>query len=401
MQPPKSLPRLTIIPNTLVTFGGGERLAFELTKLLENRFEVKIVNPRSKNDLVRASKVKLLREFKIKRSQVVDVNCRSTRAKVFGTEEFLLMLPSFQGLRILEKTVRDSDVVYCITHNPLLFLNASRFANKYRKKFVFAIQNYVFSKIYEKHDVDIATKLGIPFYKALFAGVKYFHTLNSYDTKLIRDNIPSAKVYQTPYFIGIKDSKPSIGESRFEVLFVGRLPKYQKGVDLFCKSADKAIRAEKGIVFRVIGSGGDGEPQISALAKKYPNNVVWEGFKPYAEVKKAYAAASLLVFTARGEELRYLPLVFIEAQSYGLPTVAFNGKGYEGILTDGVEGSLIYPYDTDRFADAIVKYYGVWKKDRNVYLKLKKKIAHITTEKFGEDALMPKMVQMLSPEETL
>jgi glycosyltransferase involved in cell wall biosynthesis len=234
-------------------------------------------------------------------------------------------------------------------------------------------------------------------YRRILNKIKYYHALNSYDAQLVKDNIPNAKPYLVPGFAEFKNNKLPFNKNEFTVLWVGRLDKYQKGVDLFCDVVEKVLAKETSIKFRVYGGGEDGEPLIKALVSRHGKNVEWPGFVPYAKVKEGYKDANLLAFTARGEELRYFPLVFLEGQALGLPIVVFDGKGYKGIITDNVEGSLIKPFNTDDFANAILKYYKIWKASKNDYIKLKKKISVLTKEKFGDEVIIPKMAKMLTP----
>ena len=45
--------RLLIVVNTISTFGGGEKFAFDLRNLLSKRFETTFTNPVSKSDIIR------------------------------------------------------------------------------------------------------------------------------------------------------------------------------------------------------------------------------------------------------------------------------------------------------------------------------------------------------------
>jgi glycosyltransferase involved in cell wall biosynthesis len=388
--------RLMIIPNTLASFGGGEHLALEMANKLRNVCDVTILNPVSRKDIVRREKSDLLKEYRIADKQVVDIPCMSFGLRVFETEDFLFMIPTINGTKKISDMMKNTDSVYCITHNPLLLTYSVTFANRYGKKFVFAIQNRIFASIFSKKQ-DLLTKGGSLIYRNVLRRVRYFHSLNSFDTHIVKKHIQNARVYQIPGFTTFENQKVGVNGKKFGVLFVGRLPKYQKGVDLFCEIVEKVVRKEPKIEFRVCGAGGDGEPLVKALARRYPSSVKWLGFMPYEKVKEQYKDASLLAFTARGQELRYFPLVFLESQSFGLPVVTFEGEGYEGIVTDGVEGSLINEFDTEKFANAIMAYYRIWLSSKSRYLQLKRKISALTRKKFSDKVIIPKMGDALSP----
>jgi glycosyltransferase involved in cell wall biosynthesis len=388
--------RLLIIPNTLTSFGGGEHLAFEMANKLKNTCDTVLINPVSGKDITRRKMSDLLKEYGMRKDQIVEVKCVSFTIRAFGTEDFLFMVPTFAGVRRLSSAIKHTDSIYCITHNPLLLTYSVMLANRYGKKFVFAVQNRIFASIFDNEQGPF-TRTGAEIYRKVLKQAKYFHSLNSFDTNIVRKNVPKATVYQIPGFATFESQNVGVNNKKFVVLFVGRLPKYQKGVDLFCDVAAKIAKKEPRIEFRILGAEGDGEPLVRKLSEKYPKSVKWLGFMPYNKVKEQYKDASLLAFTARGQELRYFPLVFLESQSFGLPIVTFRGEGYEGIVTDGVEGSLINEFDTGKFADAIMAYYRIWLGNKNRYLQLKRKISALTKKKFSDKIIIPKMGDALSP----
>ena len=387
---------LLIIPNTLATFGGGENLAFSLYHRLGYAYNIRIVNPFSNKDLIRTEKSELLRQHKIKPRDVVDVRCRSFRMKTYGNEEFLFMIPTSEGKKELESAVKWSGSIYGITQNPLLLRAAVRYANRFNSKYVFAIQNYFFSSFFDS-STGIISNAQKWAYRSILKQIRHFHALNSYDAGLVRKNIPRAMPYIIPGFTDSSPKRISANRKEFVVLWVGRLDRYQKGVDLFCDIVEKVVAREGGIKFLVLGGGEDGEPLIKGLASKYKKNVEWRGFVPHEKVKEAYGQSSLIAFTSRGDELRYFPLVFLEGQSFGLPIVTFDGKGCKGIVGDNVNGTLIKPFDTSDFADEIISRYRKWKSSGSGYSKIMSTVSRHAAERFGPDVVIPEMARMLKP----
>ncbi len=393
---PKGKYNLMILPNTLASFGGGEHLAFEMAHRLSKDFNVTIVNPVSRIDLVREEKGKLLKDHGISESQVIDVECRGIKMKAFGTEDFILMIPTSKGKRRFEEAIRESDSVYCITNNPFLVDYAAKTSRKHGTKFVFAIQNRIFASYFENNS-SIKDKIGTALYRRILKKIRYFHALNSFDAGLVRENLPGAKAYVIPGFTSFGNSRIRVGKKEFVALWVGRLPKYQKGVDLLCDVVENTLKKENGIKFRIAGGGGDGEPLVRKLAQKYRRNVEWLGFVSYGTVKRQYGNSDLLLFTARGDELRYFPLVFLEGQSFGLPLVSFWGNSYDEIV-DSSSGILVKDFDVGRFADAVIHYYRLWKEDKGKYLKLKGEVSDTTRRRYSDSTVMPKMAKMLKPD---
>lgn len=389
----KSRLRLLIIPNSLSTFGGGEHLALELAKMFKNKYDVKLIDPISKKDVIRRDKHKLLEEFGIEESSVTTVECSSIQAKAFNTEGYLLMMPKIKGIRHLSNAIKNSDVIYCITNNPLLLGYSVFFANKFDSRLILAVQNRIFSSYFEK-GMGLKDRISISLYKTVLKQIRYFHALNSFDLKLIKENIPKAKVYLVPGFTQIENRAVRANNKRFRVVFVGRLPKHQKGIDLLYSIVEKTLASNDKIEFKIIGAGGDGEPLVDELARRYPKNVGRPGFLPYNEVKGEYKEANLLIFTSRGEELRYFPLVFLEGQSFGLPIITFSGRGYDSILLSKVQGVSVKPFDTDKFSNELLRYYRMWKRDKKGYLQVKRRIHKIVKENFNEEVVLSKMSEM-------
>lgn len=75
--------------------------------------------------------------------------------------------------------------------------------------------------------------------------------------------------------------------------------------------------------------------------------------EPTTEIDTVYRNASIMALSSRYEGL---PMVLLEAQSYGIPAVAFDCKcGPRDVILDGEDGFLIPEGDTDAFARALVK----------------------------------------------
>ena len=88
------------------------------------------------------------------------------------------------------------------------------------------------------------------------------------------------------------------------------------------------------------------------------------------------------------------PLVTLEAQAHGLPVIAFDIKGPRDIITN-FSGSKIKPFDTDAFANEILRYYNLWK-DGKLNAKYRNKIIDYTFSKYSEEVIIPKIEKMLN-----
>lgn len=379
--------RLTIITNTVSTFGGGERWAFELIKRIKNRYRIALVNPTSKISINKVSKESLLKDYGLKGAvDIINIESLGIKKRIFEKEHFILIVPKPRSIIKLKDAIKSSDVVYILSSNPLILSYSTIFANNYRKKLIFGVHNPYFPEIFNQNAPSFFKSV----YKTLFRSVKYFHVLNSSDFRLIKENIPKAKVSMIPNFVYGEQGKPK-PNSRFTVLFVGRLQTHQKGIDLLRHIIENTISKNYNIAFRIAGSGGDGEETIKLLQKKYPENVRMLGFIGPRKLNNEYNSASLLIFPSRAEAF---PLTLLEAQGHGLPVIAYDIKGPNDLMRKEFQGRLIAPFDSKEFAKEIINYYKLWASSRKRYAGMKKKIIKNIYSLYSTEKIIPKLAEL-------
>lgn len=111
-------------------------------------------------------------------------------------------------------------------------------------------------------------------------------------------------------------------------------------------------RIAKEVDFRLVLAGdGPTRHRLEALAAQHlPDRVIFLGKIPRAEMHRYYSAADLFAFPGIRESLG---MVYLEAQSCGLPVVAFRGWGVPEVVDDGGTGLLTEPFEHDAFAAAV------------------------------------------------
>jgi len=104
--------------------------------------------------------------------------------------------------------------------------------------------------------------------------------------------------------------------------------------------------------FRLIiaGDGKEREKLRQMAAEYVADGVLFLGKIPRKELYRYYSAADVFVFPGIGESLG---MVFLEAQSCGLPVVAFNNAGVPEAVQDGKTGLLVPMYALAPFVDAV------------------------------------------------
>ena len=104
--------------------------------------------------------------------------------------------------------------------------------------------------------------------------------------------------------------------------------------------------------FRLVVAGdGKEKKKLQQLAKGHvADRVLFLGKIPRKDMYRYYSAADIFVFPGIRESLG---IVFLEAQSCGLPVVAFNNAGVPEAVRDGETGLLVPMYALEPFVDAV------------------------------------------------
>lgn len=110
--------------------------------------------------------------------------------------------------------------------------------------------------------------------------------------------------------------------------------------------------AREGRRFRLLVAGdGACREEIMALARReLPGRAFFLGRVPREDLAGAFSAADLFVFPGIRESLG---MVYLEAQSVGLPVVAFDNGGVPEVVGRDETGFLVPPFDDAAFRAAI------------------------------------------------
>lgn len=153
--------------------------------------------------------------------------------------------------------------------------------------------------------------------------------------------IPNSIVPQEERFSACYEAK--------KILAVGRLD-FLKGYDLMIDvmaSFHKRCPDWK----LVIRGSGPMEAEIHRLIVTHQLQDVVTLLPHAQDLQDDYLSASILIHTSRSEGL---PMVLLEAASYGLPMIAYDClTGPAEIITDGENGFLIPCFDKDKFVFAL------------------------------------------------
>ena len=100
-------------------------------------------------------------------------------------------------------------------------------------------------------------------------------------------------------------------------------------------------------LYLVIAGDGKERNRLRRLADRcLPGRVRFLGTLAREEMYRFYSAGDVFVFPGIRESLG---MVYLEAQSCGLPVLAFADGGVPEVVSDGVSGYLVRPYDSQEF----------------------------------------------------
>ena len=150
----------------------------------------------------------------------------------------------------------------------------------------------------------------------------------------------------------LETADPDFSAKKKELLFVGRVEPGTKRVDLLLRIWAKLEKRFPAWSLRVVGVGGEDNWRFvkeleSSLGLK---RVHFEGFQnpePY------YRDALIFCLTSAHEGL---PMVLIEAASFGCVPVAFDSfSSARDIISDGENGCLVPAFDLDAYAETLAR----------------------------------------------
>jgi glycosyltransferase involved in cell wall biosynthesis len=161
-----------------------------------------------------------------------------------------------------------------------------------------------------------------------------------------RRRVPRVKVI--PNIVTLNPTGRYSECSAKSAIFVGRYS-YQKDIDALFRIWSQVHQRHDDWQLHVYGDYGGHREELEGEARRLSAGIVIH--QPTTAIFDAYVQSSMLLLTSRYEPFG---LVIPEAMSCGLPVVAFDCPyGPAGIITDGRDGFLVIPGDTDAFAARI------------------------------------------------
>jgi len=133
----------------------------------------------------------------------------------------------------------------------------------------------------------------------------------------------------------------------------------RKGHDMVLRALPQILEKVPNLIYLIVGDGQNKKNLLKLRSRlKLDQNVIFTGYLSDNELPALYQASSALIMPARqGPEgdIEGFGLVFLEANSHGLPVIAGNTGGQTEAVVDGSTGLIVDSLSTSQIAQAVIK----------------------------------------------
>ena len=380
-------PRISIFSaNPLEYFGGGEAFAMSLANtLLSLGYQVRVVaDSRAKKD-VRISLDDIGRMLK----------CEYTKLHYVMERISAIFYYIYQPLPPIA-ALRDSEVNLVFVYRPV--------PKSYLKSIsaIDSITVFLFHGITIEKNVRHSAK--VLFFENLVkfrlrSGRHHYSSDNVFSQVLNQNTldfllaigIDREHIFKIPFAQELGSYRVTKVNDVFQVVFIGRLNKNQKGIDTLSRAISEVVgRGFPEIRFVVIGTG----PDLSVVEEVSDgsNSVKITGYVSSGEKVDILSKSNLMLITSNIDPY---PATVQEGLASGLPVVSTNVSGpSEMIEKDPIFGSVV-PHDIDSIVSRILVYFENWRSDKDRYYNEKLVRRQIALSTFDPTAMMVAYKEMI------
>ncbi len=190
------------------------------------------------------------------------------------------------------------------------------------------------------------------FGKSIFKNSTRIICLNSSDAANVAKTVGSyARVSVVPNGADTDLFKPATSKPSKTIVWVGRLVP-EKGLTYLLDAMKKVVASHPDAKLLLVGDGNK-KQQLENLARRdgLDSKISFLGSLDRAAVARILSAGDVFAFPSLREGM---PLALLEAMASGLPVVSSNISGVNGLVTDGVDGILVPPKDSEALANALL-----------------------------------------------
>lgn len=215
---------------------------------------------------------------------------------------------------------------------------------------------------------------------------------NSVDLDMfVKNNFEMKKLKVIPNPVDInKFSMRSLGKKKsFNIYYIGRMTE-QKGVDIYSKTIERLSNYSNfnRMSFFFVGSG-DRSFLFKELSERF-GNCHFLGFKN--DVVSCYKDADLVVLASKAETFSYS---VAEAQSCGVPVVASDISGPNGIVLDRRTGWLCRVNDEEDLLSKIVEAFDLWDTQYSEYIRFSESSRKNLVDNFSEEVVNSSLLEFI------
>lgn len=205
--------------------------------------------------------------------------------------------------------------------------------------------------------------------------------------KMLHNKIGFGKIITLPNAVPLPilnyDHK-KLNVDSLNLIWVGRLSN-EKRPQLAIEIANELKNRNVNFKLKIIGQGINYD-NCKQLIQKYQLNEFVEMTGLIDNMADIYSDTNLMIHTALYEGL---PMVFIEANSYGIPIISSNCMPDNEILLNGKNGNIIQSDKPTEYAETIEKIY----KHPHVYEEMSK-FSIVTAKKFGIEKYVERLIEL-------
>jgi len=353
----KNVKKITIIALHL-GFGGVENVICSIANMLCEKYEVEVISTykllqKPAFDLDKKVKVKyLLEDLRPNRAELKEA---INNKNIFGifkqcfVSGKVLFLKKYKLIKEIKKIDANVIITTRYIHN--------KWVGKYAKKNII--------KIAQEHNHHNCNKKYLKKIVKSLKNIDYLmpasKELKDFYEKILKNK--KIVVKYIPHSLGEFPEQISKLMNQ-NIIAIGRLSK-EKGFPDLINVYKRIYSLNKNCRLRIIGDGSEKENLEKLIIEaNLLDNIELCGFKSKAEISKLMMDSSLYLMTSYTESFG---LVLVEAESYGLPIIAFDSaQGAKEIIRDGKNGFLIKNRDIDKMVEKSDKVLN----DFNLRMKL-------------------------------
>ncbi len=199
----------------------------------------------------------------------------------------------------------------------------------------YRLSHRILRPLYDKLDARIAVSPPAMQYVSRFFPGDYRIVPNGLDVDYFAQDVPPFDAFN---------------DDKLNILFVGRLEK-RKGLRYLLEAFGRLKWDYPFLRLIVVGRGNPGKECYQIMAERNLQDVVFVGGVSEEQKRRYYRTAHIFCAPSLGRES--FGIVLAEAMASGKPIVASAIEGYASVMSDGQEGFLVPPKDSEALAEAI------------------------------------------------